>query len=301
MFWGSAGFIIGVILGSFVKALADRSLTNSSFWGRSYCPHCKHKLHWYDLFPILSYLILSGKCRHCKDKIATQYLLVEVILGILIGFLFLQSFSNFSATGGPAFGWQFLMFALNLIYKIFFIGVLIALFLTDLKKMLIPDRIVIPAIWITLIYLIGVSLFKVGYLYYFLSQTILGRLLLPPHNGYFVNHAMAILESTLTSIVMGIVIAGFFLALIIITRGKGMGGGDVKLGAFLGLVLGFPNALVALMAAFLSGAFISLILIFGGKKHLGQVIPFGPFLVFGSLISLFWGNQIIDWYLHFGT
>lgn len=88
------------------------------------------------------------------------------------------------------------------------------------------------------------------------------------------------------------------MALILVTGGKGMGGGDVKLGAFLGLMLGFPNALVALMLAFLSGAIISLVLIVLGRKHFGQVIPFGPFLVLGSLIALFWGNQIIDWYLH---
>lgn len=88
------------------------------------------------------------------------------------------------------------------------------------------------------------------------------------------------------------------MALIFVTRGKGMGGGDVKLGALMGLVLGFPQSILAVILAFLSGAIISLILIFGGKKHFGQTIPFGPFLVLGSLITLFWGMQIIDWYLH---
>lgn len=87
------------------------------------------------------------------------------------------------------------------------------------------------------------------------------------------------------------------MALIVVTGGKGMGGGDVKLGAFMGLALGFPGSLVALAIAFLSGAIVSLILIISGKKHFGQVIPFGPFLVLGSLIALFWGDWLTLWYL----
>lgn len=89
------------------------------------------------------------------------------------------------------------------------------------------------------------------------------------------------------------------MALIAVTKGKGMGGGDVKLGVLMGLGLGFPQSILAVILAFLSGAIVSLILISGGKKHFGQTIPFGPFLVLGSLITLFWGNRILDWYLHF--
>ncbi len=88
------------------------------------------------------------------------------------------------------------------------------------------------------------------------------------------------------------------MSLIIITKGKGMGGGDVKLGAFIGLMLGFPQSILAIVSAFITGALFSVILLITGKKHFGQSIPFGPFLVLGSLISLFWGNQIINWYLH---
>jgi len=79
-----------------------------------------------------------------------------------------------------------------------------------------------------------------------------------------------------------------------------MGGGDVKLGAFMGLVLGFPQAIFAVVLSFLIGAIFAVALIISGKKHFGQTIPFGPFLVLGSLIMLFWGNQIVDWYLHIG-
>lgn len=243
MMWGFFGFVIGAVLGSFVKALADRSLNDRSFRGRSYCPHCKHILQWYDLLPIFSFILLTGRCRYCHKKIGIEYLLVELVMGLLIGFLFLQENNAF-----------------ELIFKTFFIAVLVTLFLTDLKKMLIPDRITIPAI------LIGI-----------IAKPLIG------------------------SVIMGLVLAGFFLGLIIITKGKGMGGGDVKLAAFLGIGLGFPQAAVALVLAFLIGAVFAVGALITKKKHFGQVIPFGPFLVIGALISLFWGNQIVDFYLKLGT
>lgn len=242
------GFVLGTILGSFVKALADRSLSKESFMGRSYCPGCKHKLVWYDLFPVLSFLTLRGKCRYCKKKIGFEYLLVEVIMGILIAFLFWQSFP---------------INLFELLLKIFFITILAVLFLTDIKEMFIPDRIILPAI------LIG----------------IIGQ---------------AGLAGLIWSLLTGLLIGAFFYSLIIITRGKGMGGGDVKLGAFIGLMLGFPQAIAAIILSFLTGAIFSIALLITGKKHFGQTIPFGPFLVLGSLIMLFWGNQIIAWYLHLG-
>ena len=79
-----------------------------------------------------------------------------------------------------------------------------------------------------------------------------------------------------------------------------MGGGDVKLGVFMGVMLGFPQAFFALVLSFLTGALFSVGLIVSGRKHFGQTIPFGPFLVLGSLIILFWGRQIVDWYLYLG-
>ncbi len=303
MIWGSAGFIIGIVLGSFVLALADRGLANKSFWGRSYCVQCKKRLRWYDLFPVLSFISTKGKCRYCHKKISWEYPLVEIVMGVLIGYLFFQTFGNFKFeifNLNSNLEFKILNSLFDLIFKTFFITILSALFLTDLKKMLIPDRIVIPAIKISLIFLVVITVIRIGYLYYNLSQTPLGRLLLPPRNDYFINHAILDLQLLLLSVLMGILIAGFFTILIVITKGKGMGGGDVKLGGFMGLALGFPNALVALMVAFLSGAAVSLILIFSRKKHLGQVIPFGPFLVLGSLIALFWGDQILQIYLQLG-
>ena len=304
---GFFGFLLGLVLGSFVLVLAERSLTKQSFWGRSYCPHCKKKLRWYDLFPILSFIILRGRCRYCGDKIAVEYLLAEVVMGLLVGLLFAVQFQNFhpsttsTVLSTSSLGIGFSIFIFELVLKTFFITILAVLFITDLKKMLIPDRIIVPAIKIGLASILVLTITKIGYLYYFLSQSTVGRYLLPPHSDYFQRHALLSAWPFLTGILMAILIGGFFMGLIIITKGKGMGGGDVKLGAFIGLMLGFPQSLLALVLSFILGALLSLVLIVTKKKHFGQSIPFGPFLVLGSLISLFWGNQIIDWYLRLGS
>lgn len=301
------GFYLGAILGSFVKVLADRSVNKKSFWGRSYCLSCKHKLQWYDLFPIISYLVLAGKCRYCKKGISLEYLLVELAMGFLIGLLFFQSLKDFSL-----FGFIFaakvkfdifttfkpLLFLFNLIFQIFLITILVVLFLTDLKKMLIPDRISLPAIEISLIYQVFITAFKIFYLFYFLNQSTVGKLLLPPHSPYFQRHAIMLSQDLIGGLLSGLLIAGFFILLIIISKGKGMGGGDVKLGALMGIALGFPLSLVALMIAILTGAVISIFLVIFGKKNFGQTVPFGPFLVLGSLVVIFWGSEILNWYLN---
>ena len=300
------GLIIGLVLGSFVKALSDRSLKNKSFWGRSYCPHCKHSLRWYDLFPVFSYLILKGKCRYCHKKIGIEYLLVEVAMGILIAFLFYQFLTNVFARSPDFIGTTWQSFLLNfpivqtvfdLFLNTFFITILAVLTITDLKETLIPDRIVVPSILISFISLLVFTVYKIGYLYWYLNQSVLGKLLLPPHSDYFYRHSLYSAQPLLGGILTGLGIGGFFLALIIVTKGRGMGGGDVKLGAFMGLILGFPNGVLATILGFLTGAVVALVLIVSGRKKFGENIPFGPFLVLGSLITLFWGSQIIDWYL----
>lgn len=296
------GFVLGSCLGSFVLALAERSLTKQSFWGRSYCPHCKKNLPWFDLIPVFSYINLKGHCRYCRKKISIEYLQVEVITGIIIAFLFWQSFQNFQfLIFNSNFKFQISNLLLDLLYKIFFITILAALFITDLRKMLIPDRIIIPSILIGFILSLGITIYKIGYLYYSLSLSTVGKYLLPPHSSYFFRHVLYTAEPSLLGILMALLIGGFFMMLIIVTKGKGMGGGDVKLGVFMGLMLSFPHSLLATILSFVLGAVFSIYLIVTRKKHFGQTIAFGPFLVLGSLVSLFWGNQIIDWYLKIGT
>lgn len=283
--WITFGFLVGVCLGSFAKMLADRSLRRSSFLGRSYCEGCKKILLWYDLLPIVSYLLLRGKCRNCSQKLSISYFLTEISTGVLSAILFYS------------YPLKTPLSVLEIVFYLSFITVLVAVFITDLKKMLIPDRIIIPAIKASLIAWVILTVYKIGYLYYYLFNSGIGKYLLPPHNNFFYIHAWGYVQTMLIAWVCGLVLGGFFLFLIIITKGRGMGGGDVKLGLLMGIVLGYPSILVAFLLSFISGAAVSIFLIMLRKKKFHQTVPFGPFLVFGSLVALFWGQKIFNWYL----
>lgn len=289
------GFIFGAVLGSFIKVLADRSLRKVSFGGRSYCESCKHQLHWYDLFPILSFLSLKGKCRYCKKSIPLEYVAIEVLMGLLVVLLFSIAVPKNFLTLTQV---QLSILIPDLIFKAFTISVLIVTFLTDIKKGIIPDRITYPAVVISFFYLVIITIYKILLLYRSLSTNPLGKFLLPPYSDFFVRHAIDIAAPFYLGLFAALLLIIFFGGIIFLTKGRGMGGGDLKLGIFMGLVLGFPNILVALMISFVTGSLIGVVLLIARKKHFGQTIPFGPFLTLGGITAIFWGDKILNWYLN---
>lgn len=293
MIW-VAGYILGICLGSLTKVIADRSLTKETFWGRSYCEICKKQLAWYDLFPIFSWVFLRGRCRYCKKKLSIEYPLVE----LLTGFLTAGVFFKFIPANFLELRWQDqVLTSLSVIFYLVVLVVLVSVFITDFKTGYIPDRITFPAIWIMLIYLFVLTTLKIYFLYEALKASQVGKYLLPPHSSYFYMHALDLARPLFYGTLMALVLGLFFYILIVITKGRGMGGGDLKLGVFLGLVFGFPYALVALILSFLLGSLFGVGLILAGKKKFGQTIPFGPFLSLAGIITIFWGNLIISWYL----
>lgn len=281
------GFLVGAVLGSLIDCIASRALTGKSFWGRSYCIDCKKTIKAYDLFPLVSYLLLKGRCRNCHKKIPKEVLFIEVFSGIFTALIFsksiaLDSFSIFSL--------------LELILKLYVFVILFILVLTDLKKGIIPNRITYSAIISIVVYMLFLDGLKIGVLYNSLHSTEFGRLLLPPHSDFFLRHIQIIIEPFVNSLFAGGLIGLFFGGLIYFTKGRGMGGGDLMLGIFIGLALGFPNAFLALLLSFILGSVVGVTLIITRKKHFGQTIPFGPFLSLGSMVTLLWGTEIIDWY-----
>lgn len=291
------GFIIGIIVGSFTKAVADRKSKEISIKGRSYCPNCKHNLQWYDLFPVLSFLFLKGRCRYCKEKIGIDYLLVEVFSGIIVAAIFATTLPpDFLLS--ISFDFKTVTLLLELIFKIFLVGVLVIIALIDLQTGLIPNRITYPATIIAIIYLLVSSTVKSYWFYQNLLQSTFGPYLLPPRSGYLYDHLLRIWQPAWAAGLAGFLAAAVFILLIVVTRGRGMGWGDVKFVFFLGLALGFPNIIVSIFLAFFSGAVFSLMLIALRKKHFGQTIPFGPFLSLGAVITLIWGTWIINWYIN---
>ena len=180
------------------------------------------------------------------------------LVEISTGIIFILIF-NFSAQGGPASGWQFL----NLVFWFYVASVLIIIFVYDLKHYIIPDKVLFPAIIIAFLY----RLFGNFYL--------------------------------ITNFLIAVVIAsGFFLIIFLVSKGKWMGFGDVKLAILMGLLLGISSVLAALFVAFFFGAIISIILIILNKKKLKSEIPFGPFLIIGTFLAMFWGQQLVLWYLN---
>jgi leader peptidase (prepilin peptidase)/N-methyltransferase len=221
-------------------------------------------LGWYDLIPILSFLFLKGRCRYCRQKISWQYPLVELATGItflLILFFTLRT-NNYNYTG--------VFFLVDTLFLFVSFSFLIIIFVYDFKHYLIPDKIVYPAIFIS-----------------FLYQSFLV--------WNFGNWDL----SKIWNLIFGILPAFFFLAIILLSREKWMGLGDFKLAILLGMVLGWPKILAALFLAFVFGAIIGIELIILGKKTLKSEVPFGPFLITGTFIALFWGEKLINWYLSF--
>lgn len=148
-----------------------------------------------------------------------------------------------------------------MVYGLWLVGALVVIFFVDLKHQIIPDQVIVATMIVSLAYR------------FFTSSQLL-----------ITNYFPAFIAAGL-----------FFLLLHFITKGRGMGFGDVKLAFLMGLVLGFPNIILALYLAFLTGAIVGVILILGRKKRFGQHIPFGPFLAGSTLLTFLWGTEILKW------
>lgn len=244
-------FIFGLIIGSFLNCFIWRLHTGESLGGRSYCPQCRHQIAWYDNLPILSFIFLRGKCRHCGGFISWQYPLVELATGALFVYGFCLGYQQ---------GLEYW-----LLFKLWFvIAVLIVVFVYDLKWQLILDKVILPASGIIVI----VNLF--------LGVSWFGMLI---------------------SAIIGV---GFFLLQFVVSRGLWIGGGDIRLGLFMGLALGSISlTIAALFFSYLIGSIIGVGLISAQKKEWSSQIPLGVFLAVGTIVSLFWGTEIVGWYLRF--
>lgn len=254
IFWAVVTFIFGLIIGSFLNSVVYRiDDIKTMLTHRSHCPHCKREIRWYDLVPLISFMVLEGKCRECGKKISWQYPLVELATAIL----FLTIFLNFGLTFYTLF---------LLIISAF----LIVIFVVDFKEMMIPDIAVFSAIGIWIL----IWIFSV----------------IPGLNFN--------LPQTFTSYLLGgLIAAGFIGAIVLVTKGKGMGIGDIKLAFLLGFVIGWPMVVINLFSAFIIGSIVGLILLALKIKKLKSELPFAPFLIIGFYVAVFWGERIIDWYV----
>lgn len=232
-------FALGAIAGSVANALIYRLPRNLSWvHGHSICPKCKHKLGFWDLIPLLSFLFLGGKCRYCKHPIPYRYLLVELFLGVVFVLVGIH-YSLFSTR----------LIMMGIMWCMTVVAVM------DWESMLVSDLLV--SSWLVLV-LLTMN-------YELITMNLLGA-------------AVAV---------------GAIGGVWILTKKRGMGSGDIGIAAVMGLMLGWPNIAIGLWFAFVTGAVFGLwSLVFGHKKMKSQV-PFGPFLILGTLIASIWGNWIL--------
>lgn len=255
-------FALGVSVGSFLTVVIYRGLHGESpFEGRSKCDYCGKPIAWYDNIPIFSYLILRGKSRCCQKEIPILYPIVEFMTAALFVWWFWFGSFFFHLTQQPFVYIQPLFWLL--------VGILLLIiFVTDYISYIIPDYAVGLLLILAFVYRASLTLFGI----------------------------MNVQDFYLSVIGM-VATAGFFFFLWFFTQGKGMGFGDVKFALPMGLLVGWPNILIAVFLSFIYGSIVAMYLLLSRKKKIKQTIPFGPFLVLGTISALLFGEQLLQWYL----
>ena len=242
-------FILGLIVGSFCNVCIYRIPKNESIiYPASHCPKCRTTIKPVDNIPLLSYILLKGRCRNCGSKISIQYPVVELLTGII--YLIIYLIYGLSIQ--------------SLIYIILSSALIIIAFI-DLNEQIVPDVISLPGIGVGLI-----LSFFVPYL-------------------SFINSALGVVAGG--GIILIIALVGSM-----IFKKEAMGGGDVKLAAMIGAFLGWRYTIISLFLGFFLGALAGIFLILSKIKSKEDMVPFGPFIALGSLITLLWGEKIIAWY-----
>ena len=284
-------FVFGTLFGSFLNVLSLRYKEDGRVFdlpkisGRSHCVHCGHSISWIDLIPILSFLFLLGKCRHCKKRISFQYPIIEIISGLVFVFIprLVSMVYEFRFISGPM---PVLFYILCVIY-ILFLLILIFISLVDLRLQIIPDSSNV------LIFILGLILVFIKYKYLlfdFYRFSFLG------HYASIFGFRDSLLISSLLGLFFGLV---FFGGIYFLTRGRGMGFGDVKLSIALGVFLNWPDVVLALLGSFIIGSFWSIILMVGKRAGMKTLLPFGPIIVLSTVIVMFFGVNILDFYFSF--
>ena len=216
---------------------------------RSACPKCGHNITALENIPVISYLVLGGKCKGCKTSISIRYPLIEALTGTLIGLVAYQ----YGYTYTTLFAW-------------IFVFALVTLTFIDFDTQLLPDDITLPLLWLGLIFDL---------------------------NGGFTDLKSAVIGAILGYLILWSVYWVFKL----VTGKEGMGYGDFKLLGAIGAWFGWQMLPAVILLSSVVGAVIGISLIVFKGKSGGTAIPFGPFLALGGIAALFFGQQLMQFYL----
>lgn len=242
-------FIFGLIIGSFLNVVILRMNTERSFGGRSACMSCQKKLAWYELIPLVSFVVLVGRCQSCKTKISIQYPIVEFLTGLIYALLFFKFQDIFFLDN--------LIFIFTYAYYAVMFSLLIVIAVYDLRHKIIPDSLAL---------ILGILAFAGLFIF---------------NESGFYPHLPLMWE-----FLSGLIIAAPFALFWLVSKGRWMGLGDAKLAIGLGWLLGLSRALSGMVLAFWIGAIVGLTLVIFSKKHgMKSEIPFAPYLVLGTLLA----------------
>lgn len=263
----AALFILGLVVGSFLNVCIDRLPRGESILRPpSHCDACGQALARRDLVPVLSYLWLRGRCRYCGGSISWRLPLVEMAAGVL--FALLGQMVGMSPRLAPA---------------AFYGSIFLVVLVVDLEKRIIPNRLVYPALPLAWLLSAVWSPSEA-------ARSTLGLFQVMSQNGD-------------TVLALGQSLAGGLVAFLVMLvpcflYPEGMGAGDVKLAALVGLATGFPLSFLALFISFLGGGLVGGALLITGIKGRKDPIPFGPFLAVAGMVALLWGDRLAAWYWH---
>ena len=268
-------FVLGLAIGSFLNVVAvrydpDRFLfSHRSVGGRSHCPHCGRTLRWFELVPLASYLVQQGRCRRCGARLSLGYPLAELASGLILVFAPLAASSVAS----------------GVLWTLVFLTLLL-ISLIDLLLQLIPDEASV------LLAILGAALALTART----GATV-------PELSFIGSNAALFGFSGLgawgSRFLAALLVAAFFYGLVLMTRGRGMGMGDVKLAAALGFVFGWPDIVLIVTMSFIIGAAYGVAAMAVGRKTMKSLVPFGPFLALAVAVVVCWGSVIVDTYVRF--
>jgi prepilin signal peptidase PulO-like enzyme (type II secretory pathway) len=253
--------LIGAVFGSFIDAVSWRLRTKRNFvTGRSECEHCHHRLGVLDLIPIFSWLMLRGKCRYCKKPITPLAPVIEATMALLFILSYLYWPLGIET-------WQSVTLLVLWLSYLVMLGIL---FVYDLRWQLLPDTLVYPLI------LLG-----------FIDAGLRISLTADASTATYASH-----------VVLGVAaMAGVYALLYLVSRGKWVGLGDVKLAVFMGAVLGWQKTLVVLMLANVIGLLVVAPGLLTRRLTPKSHVPFGPFMIAAFIIVGLFGDAVINWYL----
>ncbi len=252
-------FLVGICFGSFLNVLVYRlPAGNSIVFPPSSCPSCETRLGLLELIPLVGFLILRGRCRHCKNEISLRYPLVELAVGTIFAF----SFYHFG-------------FIIDAFFYLVLIYLLLAIALIDLKHRIVPNKLVATGL-------------IAGFIFYL---PVAGALVLklPP---------WLIIERSLLDALGGFLVGGAIMLIIILVSRGGMGAGDMKLMAMIGLFVGLRGTAVVMLLGFFLGAIVGVTFMALGKLTRKDALPFAPYLSMAAVIQVLWGESIWNWYMN---